>query len=48
MAALSEKNFPPSSVEMLEMMAARAVQFIVKLRFFQSVFEGDFEVQSCC
>jgi len=49
MAALSEKIFPTSSVEMFEMMAARwAVQFIVKLGFFQYVFEGDFEVQSCC
>ena len=45
MATLSERIQKPGSAEILEVLATRrAVQFILELRFKQSVFEGDSEV----
>jgi len=42
MAALSRKIAKPSFVELLELLAARrAPQFVQKLVFFHSIFEGD-------
>ncbi|XP_075659169.1 uncharacterized protein LOC142629060 [Castanea sativa] len=45
MAALAEKIPKPSSIEILEVLAARrAVQFILELGFAHSIFEGDAEI----